>query len=313
MTPEHSEQPASVQRGIPFDSRLPSTSWELLSLTAPIPFSLWVWFKPKHAPTAVVIRIPDEVWQLPQPCQLSIRQLVQALEINPENVLTWYLYGIAYEGLNGTNQFFDLTIPPPATGIDPTITINLKSSCQQRESASGEQSTPTEDQAELDILQYITVEWNGSLQVEALFVLLRKQVVGTLSRLNSLNRGLTTDEQRFGDRKDITEWQDARRWLRDSISRLSRLLKDLDIGSTSPAGKRSRFEQLYHQFVVPRQSFEGMEQTQRDFVMHHKALQSLFTRMTTANTNANSDGIARAQRVLNKISAKARQSRLKRM
>ncbi|VAX37968.1 Mobile element protein [hydrothermal vent metagenome] len=312
MTSPHSGNPVFVQKEIPFEQRAPSTVWELLPATSSLPSSVWVWFKPTFAPQSLVFQIPDETWQQIPPVQLTLRQLLQAAEVPVEKVLKWHLHGNIYEGMDGTNPLFDQIILPAEGGIVPAINVSLQVSVPQSIAPSSLSPAVVIEKGVSEWMEEIEEDWNESLKLEAKLVLLRKQVVGLLSRLNSLNRELTTEEQLCGDRQDLTEWQDARRWLRDSIGRLSRLMKELDIGITSPAGKRSGFEQIYEQHILPRQPFEGLEQSQRDFKTHHKALQTLLSRLTVANNNANTDGVNRAQRILSKISAKARQARSKR-
>jgi hypothetical protein len=155
-------------------------------------------------------------------------------------------------------------------------------------------------------------DWNAVLQIEANLALLRKQAAATLARINTLNRDLSPDERQFGDRKDKSDWQVARRWLRDVASRLSRCIKDHDMGHTSAAGKRNQFDQTYQQFVAPRIPFDGMDRVQRDFEQYRKSMQTLLNNMQAANVQAGQDGERRAQEILNRLAAKVRASRTRR-
>ena len=127
-----------------------------------------------------------------------------------------------------------------------------------------------------------------------------------------MNRDLSSEEARCGDQLDKRDWQDARRWLRDGAARLSRFLKDHHMGMTSTAGKRESYAAIYRQYVVPRHSFDGLAQAEREFEFHRKSLQTLLNNMNAAHSAAVQDGERRAQQVLTRIAAKVRTARAKR-
>jgi hypothetical protein len=122
---------------------------------------------------------------------------------------------------------------------------------------------------------------------------------------------LTPEERRASDNKDTKDWQDARRWLRDSMATLSRYVKEIDMGTTSGAGQKHRFEDIYRQFVVPRIPFAGMEQTALEFEAHAKLLQNMVASIQTGLTRAGRDAEQRANGVLSRISSKSRSTRRK--
>jgi hypothetical protein len=155
-------------------------------------------------------------------------------------------------------------------------------------------------------------DWNSSQQLEQQLASAAKQLNATLLRINSLNRDMSPEESRSSDSQDKRDWQEARRWLRDVSSRVSRFIKDHMVGMTSDVGKRSSYESIYQQYVVPRRQFDGLTQSAREFESYRKTLQSLLNNMTTANTSAVQDGERRAQQVLTRVSAKIRNSRAKR-
>lgn len=133
-----------------------------------------------------------------------------------------------------------------------------------------------------------------------------------INRLNALNRDLTPEENLHGDSKDRNDWQEARRWLRDLTHRVTKYLKEHDIGETSGVGKRQWFEQTYQQFIAPRQQFDGLQPAQREFETYRKKLQTLLINMTNACSSAANDGERRAKAVLSKIAVKTRAAKAKR-
>jgi hypothetical protein len=158
----------------------------------------------------------------------------------------------------------------------------------------------------------IDSDWNLSLQLEKQLVLVRKQLSNMLTRLTTLDRDLSPDERAYGDRQAKNDWQEARRWLKDSVAKLQRYIKEHDTGDTSTAGKREAFVNAYQQLVVPRRPIENLVQLHRDFELHRKRLQILLTNMTTALGKAAQDGERRAQQVLDRIGWSVREARAKR-
>jgi hypothetical protein len=89
-------------------------------------------------------------------------------------------------------------------------------------------------------------------------------------------------------------------------------MKSFDIGDTSAAGRKNVLEQTYGQMIVPRREFPRLEQTQRDFEAHRKAMSTLQSTMNTALSIAATQGERRAQGVLSRIAAKIRDAQTKR-
>ena len=72
--------------------------------------------------------------------------------------------------------------------------------------------------------------------------LCRKKLSDIMGRLSSLNRDLTHDELMYSNSSEKQAWQDARRALREAHSRLSRNLKDCDVGDATSVAKRDWME-----------------------------------------------------------------------
>ncbi len=305
-----------------FAQRPPSPSWERLSFADAPQQWVWAWFKPPHAPHGLVLRVPEEAFRDANHAPPTLRKVLHSAGIDPRIVSMWYLYGVPYDAQQGANPVLDAAIPQPPPTADPTILVLINPltlswngppagtpvapALQAAPLPGGHQPSPAA------ILARIDAEWNSILEIETQLSPMRKQVQATLSRINALNRDLSAEERVSSDNQDKADWLDARRWLRDASARLSRFIKDYDVGHTSSAGKRNWFEGTYHQHIVPRRPFEGMEQAERDYETYRKTLQTLLMNMHAANTAALQDAERRAQGVLGRIAGKVRAARAKR-
>jgi hypothetical protein len=283
--------------------RPPSSAWEQWPPSPAAPYGLWLWYRPQHAPQGVMLRLPDETFRNPAIAgRLTIRSLLGVLGINPPELAAWSVCGTAYECRQGTNPLLDAPLPAPVPGVDPTILLQFAA-------PDSPASVPENPLATLD---RIAGDWRASLQLEHQLELARKLLCDAQHRLHALNRDLTPDERLHADRMDQNEWQDARRWLRDVDSRLSKLIKEHDIGMASAAGRRNWFESIYQQVIAPRRPCEGLDAIRREFEQYRKTVQTMLLHMNSAQTMATQDGERRAQQVLTRIAAKVRAARAKR-
>jgi hypothetical protein len=307
---------------IDFALRPPSTEWEAANLTDGASTPIWLWVKPAHAPLGIVARVPFATLQtLPE--AVSVRSLIAAAGLDIRQVASWIVHGVPYLCAAGTNPYLDLPLRPAVPGGDVEVLLHMLPQwhlpqpsippivAPQPIASAVAPSIPRRpggERAEA-LFAAIDADWQSILQIERLSQALRKQVGALHVRLQSLNRDLNTDEHRAADNQDRKDWQDARRFLRESAANLSRFMREHDIGITSNAGSRSRFETFYEQHVVPKKPFEGLSVIQQEFESYRKTVQSLMLAMQSALGNAGKDGEQRAMRILNRIAAKARNDR----
>jgi len=292
--------------------------WETVSLPGSPDVMFWVWFKPAHFPQGLVLRIPETAFRNdPQQGDLTLRRLLTAVGVDAALVVSCSLYGVPYDGLQGRAPVFDHALPPPPPGADPNIVVQV-AAAPPPPSIPPVPATATVPMAGVPtsaagnvaaIFERIEADWQASLQIERQVMLLRRQLADMLQRLNSLNRDLTPEERLHADRKDRSDWQAARRWLRDLSTRLSRCIKDQDIGDTSIAGRKKWFEETYEQLIVPRRPFEGLQQMQREFESYRKMQQSLLSNMNSVHSSAQQNGERRARQILTRIAAAVRSNR----
>lgn len=236
-----------------------------------------------------------------------MRQLLHALGIELASVSTVYVYGAPFVGTNDGASSFDQPIPQPSPGADPTIVVLVNASTMVARATTGMTGNAAQ------MFDDIEADWNASRQLEMQLTLLRKQLASLMGRLKTLDRDLSSEERLHGDRQNRSDWEETRRWLKDAATKLSRYIKEHDIGETSAAGKKVWFEQIYRQFVVPRQSFDDLPRVQKEFESYRKRLQILLNNMTGAQQNAVSDGERRAEQVLSRLAADVRKAKTKKI
>lgn len=306
-----------------FSTRPPSIQWEPVPLTPEGQITLWVWFKPPHAPNSVALQIPVDFWQHPATCsRLTIRQLTVAVGI--ERLQGWTVFGQYYPWDGRTAEWLEIPLPPPAAGVEPSVIlwelpaslpINHPSATIIPGLAGPANPTPGGTQPSGDVamlLEQMEYHWNGILQIESDLRRVRMQLEQSVSRLSSLNRDLSSDEALAADNNDKKDWQDARRWLRDCAGGLSRSIKEIDVGLLSGAGQRNRFQDLVTQHIKPRIPFADMPQAAIDFEMFHKSARNVLIAAQSALSKGSADGERRANAVLRKIGAKIRARRSRR-
>ncbi|MCG6157966.1 hypothetical protein [Rubinisphaera margarita] len=317
------------QKGTDFASRPASAGWEQVTCSAVPQLTLGVWFKPATFPMGVVLAFPQGVNRAQFP-QLTMRMLLDAMRLEPSSIISWAINGMTFDAAQGTNPLLDQPLPPSMPGADPQIYVMCAApvpvappmpvapppmaaapmpQMAPRGAAQGMNRQPSPQ--ELEWLDGIDAEWNASLNIEADLHRQRKRLVDMQSKLKTLNRDLNSDERTYSSSQDKKDWQDARRWLRDCSTKLSRNLKDYDIGFTSAAGQRTWFEETYKAYVETKLPFEGMEQAFRDYQMYHKSLQTLNTSIKSAVQYAAQNGERRAQRLISQIQAKVREGNAK--
>lgn len=289
-----------------FLSLPPSSQWELKQLPAAAEFCVWMWRKPAHLPQGLVLQVPDETYRgYPHRQQLTLRNLLFAVGVNPAAVAWWSLCGATYSGQGGMNPCFDQPLPDPLPGADRNLNIQLAPQMAQPMQTAAPQTPIPAEQLE-ETFAAIEADWTSIQKLAKDLAVRRKQLQDMQMRLSNLNRDLSSDEKLFGDNRDKSEWQDARRWMRDVSARVARFIKDHDIGESTTAAKRTWLEQTYDTYIGPRQPFDGLRDAQREFEAYRKLLQMLFNNMNTAYATASQEGERRAQTILSRLATKVR-------
>jgi hypothetical protein len=295
--------------------RPPSTGWEPIPLPETPETPAFAWFRPASIPTGIVFHLPASP---PDSKPLSLRRILELTGIDARLVLSWAVQGQSFPGLQGTNPLLQEPLPPPRPGIDPSVIVIVAAPVPLSPPiapipvaapAPPAAPPPSTDHNSGSLFAAIESDWNAIRQLEAQLAGQRKQLNGLFARLQSLNRDMTPEEKRAADNQDNREWQDVRRWLRDTIAVASRAIRAYDIGVTSAAGNRNRFEDFYTNFVKSRRPTGDLSGWALQFESHRKTVQSLQVELNAALTNCGRDGEQRAQQFLSRIAAKIRRSR----
>ena len=302
--------------------RPPSVTWEPLPFDASGQQVVWVWFRPAVIPYGLMFVIPPTLFAdagiVPR---LTVRQLVAATGLLEERVQYWSVNGMSFDAAGGSSPLMDQILPAP-TGSNLELSVWIEPLPQPFETSSMPAAFPVSAHGQLPasvgaiasdsdsrLLDAIESNWTAILLMETRIATIRKELASNISRLNSLNRDLNSDERRTCDSKDIQAWADARRWLRDSLSTLSRSVKEIDVGTTSGAGQRHKFEEIYRKHVVPSVPFAGMAQAVNEFEAHHKRVQTVLASAQANIAKAGREAEQRANAVLSQIKTKMRSTR----
>jgi hypothetical protein len=295
-----------------FAERAPSTAWEQIPL-GPGSDSFWIWFKPAVAPQGLFIRIPPETYRGPlgapdnAETRLSLRNLLRAAGIDPQIVSLWYLYGSPCASRGGTAPTFDEPLAEPAASADPNIVVLVDAPGAAMPPAEYTPAAAAATPANLvQVFDEMEADWYACLLLEKQLMLARKQLTAAMGRLAALDRNLSPEERLHGDRQDKSEWQEVRRSLKDAVTKLSRYVKEHDVGETSAAGKKVWFSEVFHKVVEPRRPCEGIFELHRDFEAYRKRLQLLLQNMGLAHTTVAQEAERRAQQVLFRLGSRAR-------
>ncbi len=310
-----SNPPAASQAQ--FFARVPSTNWEQIPLCGTGGF-LWVWFKPPAVPNGFIIRIPNEMFAASQAqadvglACLTMRRLLGEIGIDPTIVSLWYQYGAPREGRAGTSPAFDQKISPPPAGADPQVVVMIDvPAVTELPFGQPPRSGVASVTSLTKVFDEMEADWYAVLLLEKQLLLARKQLTNALGRLAALDRDLSPEERLHGDRQDRSDWQEVRRLLKDAATKLSRYVKEHDVGETSAAGKKNWFSEVFQKFVVPRQPFDGLLALHREFEAYRKRLQILLQNMQLSNTNVAQEAERKAQQLLFRIGSRARSAQHK--
>lgn len=321
----------------PFAYRQPSATWEQIPLPGQSGHCVWVWFRPPQMPNGAIVRLPAELDGYPGRAQLTVRWLLSLTGMDPQTLAMWYVFGTPYQNAPHMQAALDAAIPQPPAGVQPEIAFVAHAAAplmpqqpmpmphgvpmqhmphmqqpmlpqQNFDGAVPQFSNQTVSMSpEVEkLLHRIEAEWHSCITLERQLAGVRKKVTGLLSKIQGLDKELSPEERLHADNADVKDWQQARRWLKDVSNRANRYVKEHDIGVTSMAGRRKKFEETYKTVIEPKRPVAGLDGMLREFDSYRKSLNTLLNNMNNAYQTASQEGERRATRVLAKIRAKAR-------
>ncbi len=306
--------------------RPPSATWEPVPLPDVPGAAVWAWFRPPAAPCGIIFQIPLES-HAAKPDAFTVRRLLNALKIDCKLTRMCFDSQEPFDTMQGMNPLLDRPVQPPAPGVVPTVAVHLAPPTQYSPSAYPPVASPQGSAAAAQPrhpsprhatgspeLHFHAIEsdWHAIQLLESKNLLLRAQMNSMLTRMVSLNRDLSPEERNASDTMDHRDWNEARRWIRDGVSVLSRVVRTHDIGVTSAAGHRNHLEEVVAKYITARVLLPNLAEIQHQFEVHRKTVQSLHQEMQHAMLGPARDGEQRAQAVLTRIRAKVQADRRKR-
>jgi hypothetical protein len=314
---------ASLFLAMDIFSRPPSEEWESVDLPNAPGAAVWAWFRPAAAPYGIVFQIPEES-HTAHPRAFTVRRLLNALGVDCRQTQMCQACSGNFDAMNGMNPKLDkpLCVPPP--GSDPAVTVHLAppTSMAAPPAVAPSQAAMSSPvvftapampvQGAEHLYHAIESDWHAIQLLESKNLMLRTQLNSCLTRLMALNRELSPEERNASDTMDHRDWQEARRWIRDGAALLTRVVKGHDIGVTSAAGHRNRFDDIIDHYVIPRLPLLNLHDVQHQFEVHRKTVQALHTEMQNAAHGPAHEGELKAQAVLARVRKKLQAQRNKR-
>lgn len=203
-----------------------------------------------------------------------------------------------------------LVLPPGAADANIAIQVAAVGAVGAVAGVPGGQPVVSGDGV-VDEVLYTLIEshWFGIQSETVKLDMLRKQVDSMMGQLKTMNRDLQYEEKEFSTRQDRDAWDDARRWMRNSSTQLSRCQKACDVGDTQSVGKREWLQQIHDTYIAPRLGIENAKGIESEFTYFRKLLINLENQLNVALSSASTDALGRANRVLSEIARKIRKAK----
>jgi hypothetical protein len=213
-----------------------------------------VWFKPEGEPFALAFRIPQGSFQIPGMGQLlTTENLLTAVGLATEEVVTWRHEGASHSAINGSNSELGLPLPPPLQDVAHlNLYVSLKPPAQTVASDEGRESEIAEAKR-----QNLEARWKAIQDVEASIETLRISMEGLRTELESSSRKtLTGEEKVHAFNADVAQWNKAKSRVLFALPKV----RDFIHRSTWAAGapERKKLEEFFKNHIRPGIPFPEM-------------------------------------------------------
>jgi len=244
----------------------------------------------------------------------TLRGLAMVTGIDPSVVSMWVVFGTPCAGPSAVGML-DQPLVPPQGAVDTNITIHTGTGTAVPVGmvpVAMNQPTMTGGvggMVDEGVYSAVAAHWTAIQAATVKLEMLRKQIDDLMMQLNSLIRDLTYDEVGHSTRQDRDAWDDARRWMRNASTQLSRCQKACDVGDTQSVGKKEWLQNIHDNFIVTRQPVDNIQGVVSEFEYFRKLLINLEIQVTGTLSSASTDGLNRGRRVLAEIATKIRRAK----
>lgn len=216
-----------------------------------------VWFKPEGEPFALVFRIPEASFHLPDMGQLlTPDNLLKAVGLAAAEVESWHHDGTPET--EGPGPGLTDPLPPPPQGASHLhLSVCLKPPPPPAAEDVG--GAPEAAEVPEERWQDLEARWNAILVVEASVDTLRISMEALRGEMEGASRRtLTPDEKVHAMNADVAQWNKAKSRIIHALPKM----RDFIHRATWLAGtpERKKLEELYRSHVQPRVPFPEMGQ-----------------------------------------------------
>jgi hypothetical protein len=252
---------------VKFSEQPPSKQWAALKYRGET--AAEIWFKPEGDPFAVMIRIPQRSFQIPDISQrLTADNLLRAVGITAEEVESWRHEGASDCAENGSPSELQQPLLPPAEEVSHlTLYVQLKppaeaAAQESSEPEAPEAAGPTESGEQPEVAeekwQELEARWKTILEMEASLDTLRISMEGLRGEMETASRTtLMGDEKIHAFNADIAQWTKAKTRVVYALPKMREFIHRSTWVTGAP--ERKQLGELYTSHIQPRIPFAEME------------------------------------------------------
>jgi hypothetical protein len=211
-----------------------------------------VWFKPEGEPFALLFRIPQQSFHLPDMDQrLTTENLLKAVGLALEDVESWRHEGDSPAARNASTAALGHPLPPPRQDVTH---LNLHVSLKPPTAAeSGEPEIPEEK------WQNLEARWNVILGLEASMDTLRISLEAMRAEMEASSRQtLKTEDKVHALNADVAQWNKAKRRINYALPKVREFIHRSTWSTGTP--ERKKLDELFKNYIRPRIPFPQMGQ-----------------------------------------------------
>jgi hypothetical protein len=217
-----------------FSEQPPSHEWAALKYRGETIAE--VWFKPKGEPLALMFRIPQKSFQVPDMVQrLTTENLLRAVGIANDDVESWHHGDVSPSGMDAPNPRLGRPLPPPPQDVPHLkVCVRLKPPAQPvAPNDSGEPEVPLEKRQDL------VARWNAIEGLEGTIDSLRLRLEGLRAEMEaSAKRALAPEEKLHAPNADVLQWTKAKTRVHYTLPRVREFIHRATWAKAAPERKK---------------------------------------------------------------------------